>query len=562
VSWFGATALACLLGFLFAKQQRDAALEAGRLKGHFLANMSHEIRTPMNVILGMTELVLDSPLQPGQRRYLSMVKGSAESLLSVINDILDFSKIDAGRLDLELTQFNVSEMLGEATRALAIRAHQKGLKLTCSVHPDIPGTLVGDPIRLKQVFVNLISNAIRFTDHGVVRVRARPLAKTSNQVTLHFAVSDTGIGIAPEHQELIFDSFAQVDDSVSRRYGGTGLGLAICRELVRMMGGEITVQSQPGHGSTFAFTARFKTVPNIPPAEPVADLRGVRVLIVDRDPAFRRSVAAMLEAWRMEAALADGPDVAREVLKLSHRFGRTFSLMLWDLETLDGVAGSLEAFLNDASGMPPVPLILVADQELPPERLSSLPVADCLIKPVSQSQLLEALERALSRIGGRAAAALPGDKSPGLPSAPQPPARRDAALRVLVVEDIPENQILARELLSQRGYAVVAAANGKEAVDAFGREGFDLILMDIQMPQMDGLEATTLIRNLETGTGTHTPIIALTAHAMKGDRERYLAAGMDGYVTKPVGKKRLYDEIDSLVGPPVPAPAPQAGPRA
>jgi len=545
-SWIGATMLACLLGFLFAKQQRDAALEAGRLKSRFLANMSHEIRTPMNVIIGMTELVLDSPLQPGQRRHLSMVKGSAESLLLVINDILDFSKIEAGRLDLEPLEFSIVETLSEATRSMAIRAHQKGLKLICTVHPDIPEILVGDPSRLKQVIVNLVSNAIRFTEEGVVRVRARLLTGTSGEVVVQFAVSDTGVGIPPEKHDWIFDSFAQVDGSVSRRYGGTGLGLAISRELVRMMGGVISVQSQPDHGSTFTFTARFRTAPPKPPAAPAPDLRGVRVLIVDQDPASRRSLASMLDAWRIDAALADSCVTAVEIVKLSSRLGRNFSLMLWSMETIEDCGDALAELIGAAPWMRTVPLILVAGQEPTPEQLSRHPAADCLVKPVSQSQFLESVQRALARHAGRSLAALavqqPANPVPGPPPAPA----SGATLHVLIVEDIVENQILTGELLRQRGYSIVVACDGKEAIQLFDRERFDLVLMDIQMPQMGGVEATAVIRGREKENGGHTPIIAVTAHAMKGDRERYLAAGMDGYVTKPLRRQSLYDEIDSL----------------
>ncbi len=583
--WVGTTALACLLGFFFAKQERDAALEAGRLKSRFLANMSHEIRTPMNVIIGMTELVLDSSLQPGQRRHLSMVRGSAESLLQIINDILDFSKIEAGRLELEPIEFNIVETVSEATRTLAVRAHQKGLRLVCIVHPEIPELLVGDPVRLKQVVVNLVSNAIRFTDSGVVRVRARLLAETGGEVQVHFAVSDTGIGIPLAKQELIFDSFAQGDGSVSRRYGGTGLGLAICRQLVRMMGGEVRVQSQPGHGSTFTFTARFRHALPQPVAAPVIGLEGVRALVVDRDPAARRSLASMLDGWRMDSALSDSCDSALEVVKLSSRLGRPFSLVLWSLETLEEGGQPLAELARSIPALRAVPCILVAEQEPTSAQLSRYPVADCLVKPVSQSQFLEAIQRCLFRTEERSLAAL----AVHLPAADDPAAEARAAgpfgepraedqggelantaawgpaveqvggeppaspgeppLHVLLAEDIVENQILTGELLRRRGYSTVVAANGKAAVQAFEQGRFDLILMDIQMPEMDGLEATALIRQREKDSGRHTPIIAVTAHAMKGDRERYLEAGMDGYVTKPLRRQSLYEQIDSLLGP-------------
>jgi two-component system, sensor histidine kinase and response regulator len=593
-SWISATLLACLLGFLFAKQQRDAALEAGRLKSRFLANMSHEIRTPMNVIIGMTELVLDSSLQPGQRRHLSMVKGSAESLLQVINDILDFSKIEAGRLEIEPIEFNIVETLSEAARGLAIRAHQKGLKLTCSVHPEVPEVLVGDPVRLKQVIVNLLSNAVRFTERGAVRLRARAQSSSSDEVVVHFAVTDSGAGIPLDKHDLIFDSFAQGDGSVSRRYGGTGLGLAICRELVRLMGGEIRVQSQPGHGSTFTFTARFQTAAPHPEAVVIPNLQGVCVLVVDADRASRRSLAAMLDAWGVEAAVADGRGSALEVVKLSSRLERFFSLMLWNLETIEDRLEPLAELAAAEPWLKAVPLILMAEQEPAPERLTRFAALDCLVKPVSQSQFLEAIQRALASgetrslnaLAAQAPAATVGPEPPGpaapapngppttMPSTPMPVApmpaapmpaksggsapaasnaaapatRRHGGLHVLLVEDVVENQLLASELLSRRGYSIVVAGNGREAVEAFDRDRFDLILMDIQMPEMDGVEATEVIRKREKATGGYTPIIALTAHAIKGDRERYMAAGMQGYVTKPIRRQKLYEEIDSLVG--------------
>jgi signal transduction histidine kinase/CheY-like chemotaxis protein len=539
-AWVAATMLASAVGFLFAKQQRDAALEAGRLKGRFLANMSHEIRTPMNVIIGMTELVLDSPLQPGQRRQLSMVKGSAESLLSVINDILDFSKIEAGRLDLQPTEFSIAETLGEPTRALAVRAHQKGLKLICNVHSDIPATLIGDPARLKQVIVNLVSNAIRFTEEGAIRVRARVLSETAGEVVVQFTVSDTGVGIPREKQTEIFDSFAQVDGSVSRRHGGTGLGLAICLQLVKLMGGDLTVKSEPGEGSTFSFTTRFERVKSTAPVPSVPELQGIRVLVVERDAASRQALASTLANWGVDAAVADGAAVAREIVKLSSRMGREFSALLLNIEAIqedaNGTPGAGDTLLQAA------PLILIADQE-PGAGFSSRLRGDCLVKPLSPSRLLESLQSALRR----AEAGGPASGQPLDGSGAGDPGPAAGALRVLLVEDIVENQLLITEILQQRGYSVVVASNGKEALSAFDRQEFELILMDIQMPEMDGVQATLLIRQRERLTGTRTPIIAVTAHAIKGDRERYLGVGMDGYVTKPLRRQELFDEIDGVL---------------
>jgi signal transduction histidine kinase/CheY-like chemotaxis protein len=543
-AWIAATILACAVGFLFAKQQRDAALEAGRLKSRFLANMSHEIRTPMNVILGMTELVMDSPLQPGQRRHLSMVQGSAESLLAVINDILDFSKIEAGRLDLQPTEFSIADTLSEPIRSLAIRAHQKGLKLTCSVHPSIPATLIGDPARLKQVIVNLVSNAIRFTEQGAIRVRARLLEETGNDVVVQFMVSDTGVGIPQDRQAEIFDSFAQVDGSVSRRHGGSGLGLAICLQLVKLMRGELTVKSQPGEGSTFAFTASFEQLKASAPPAAVPELQGVRVLVVERDAASRQTLVSLLDAWGVDAAVADSAATAREIVKLSSKLGREFSILLLNLETMAEDANSSPGDNPRDPLLQAAPLILIADRE-PGADVSSGLQADCLVKPLSPSRFLETLQSVLRRAqdGGPGVAQPPAGTAAGVP-AKSP----GGALHVLLVEDIVENQLLMTEVLCQRGYSVAVASNGKEALLAFDRERFDLILMDIQMPEMDGVEATMLIRQRERiNCAGHTPIIAVTAHAIKGDRERYLNAGMDGYVPKPLRRQELFDEMDGVL---------------
>jgi PAS domain S-box-containing protein len=522
---------------------KEAAEAASQAKSQFLANMSHEIRTPLNGILGMTELALDTKLTREQRDYLEMVKASADSLLTVINDILDFSKIEAQKLHMEAIDFNLCHALGDTLKVLAVRAEQKGLELVCHIAPDVPGALNGDPARLRQVVVNLVGNAIKFTARGEVVIDVALEAQTDQEVVLHCAVRDTGIGIPVEKQQTIFEAFSQADVSTTRQYGGTGLGLTISARLVEMMGGRLWVESQAGTGSTFHFTARFREAEGLVASRamrPPPSLDGAPVLVVDDNATNRQILAEMLTNWRMQPTLADGAGAALAALEQAAARGEPFPLVLIDamMPEVDGF--SLAEQIQRHPELTGAVLMMLSSAARPEDstRCVELGIATYLTKPIKQSELIDAILQVASG-EWRVESETPSTLHP-------PPSTR---LRILLAEDNFINQRLVSRLLEKQGHKVELVNNGLEALAAVERDSFDLVLMDVQMPEMGGLEAATVIRRRESERGGVTsserrlPMIAMTAHAMKGDRERCLEAGLDAYVSKPVRAEELLEAI-------------------
>jgi signal transduction histidine kinase/CheY-like chemotaxis protein/HPt (histidine-containing phosphotransfer) domain-containing protein len=565
------------------RRAKEAAESASRAKSEFLANVSHEVRTPLNAVLGMAELALDTPLSEHQRQYLATIQSAGEALAEVIDDLLDFSKIEAGKLELDRSSFSLRAMLTSTLRALALRAHRKGIEVVGHIRPDVPDAYVGDAGRLRQVLTNLVGNAIKFTTEGEVVVEAEVLDEEEGRgkgeqadreallsasivdpeplpCILLFMVRDTGIGIPREKQERIFEAFEQADSSTTRRYGGTGLGLSIASRLVGLMGGGIAVESEPGRGSTFLFTVRLHRPllqPDRAVARAPAELQALPVLIVDDNAASYRTLEEWLRAWRTEpTAVADGA-AALEALRRAAAAGRPFALIVLDSRLPGTDALAVAAQVRQTPELAACGILLLAEEDQARElrHYHELGIAACVMKPVVEEEFLDAICRARSlpspvvAAGGR-----PGSGcEPQVQTARVPGSGR--RFHILVAEDNPYNQAVMQDLLPRRGHTLHVAGDGLSALGALEHDHFDVMLLDIHMPELDGFQVVAILRQRERGTGRHLPVIALTARSAAGERERCLQAGMDDYLTKPVRAAELFAAIERVVsGEEVPRP--------